>query len=54
MTPAMVRESDIQRVKDHGTADTAVLVRALNWTPERGCPISGDAIRILECKGFFK
>ena len=54
MTPAMKRESDIQRVKDYGTADTTVLVRALNWTPELGCPISGDAIRILERKGFFK
>ena len=54
MTPAMVRESEIQRVKDYGTADTTVLVRALNWTPDRGCPISGDAIRILERKGFFK
>ena len=54
MTPAMMRESEIQRVKDHGKSDTTVLVRALNWTPERGCPISGDAIMILRRKGFFK
>lgn len=54
MTPAMMRESEIQRVKDNGKADTTVLVRALNWTPERGCTISGDAIMILRRKGFFK
>ena len=54
MTPGLKRESDIQRVKDYGAADTTVLVRALNWTPERGCTISGDAIMILRRKGFFK
>ena len=54
MAPGLKRDFDIQRVKDYGTADTTVLVRALSWTPELGCPISGDAIRILERKGFFK
>lgn len=54
MTPAMVRESEMRRVYDHGAATVADLERVLNWTPERGCPISGDAIRILERKGFFK
>ena len=54
MTPSMMRESEIQRVKDHGAAIVADLERVLNWTPERGCPISGDAIMILRRKGFFK
>ena len=54
MTPAMKRESEMRRVYDHGTATVADLKRALNWTPERGCPISGDAITILRRKGFFK
>ena len=54
MTPALKRDFDIQRVRDHGTATVAELEQAANWTPERGCPISGDAIRILERKGFFK
>ena len=54
MTPALQRDSEIRRVFDHGAATVAELERALNWTPERGCPISGDAIRILERKGFFK
>ena len=54
MTPAMKRESDIQRVKDHGTASVAELEQAAAWIPCRGYEFSGDAIRILERKGFFK
>ena len=54
MTPAMVRESDIQRVRDHGTATVAELEQAAARIPYRGYEFSGDAIRILERKGFFK
>ena len=54
MTPAMKRESDIQRVKDYGTATVAELERAAQWTPYRGYEFSADAIMILRRKGFFK
>ena len=54
MTPAMKRESDIQRVRDHGAATVAELERAAQWIPYRGYEFSGDAIAILERKGFFK
>ena len=54
ITPSFQRECDIRRVHDHGTATVAELEQAAKWTPERGCPISGDAIMILRRKGFFK
>ena len=54
MTPALKRDFDIQRVKDHGTATVAELEQAAAWIPCRGYEFSGDAIRILERKGFFK
>jgi len=54
ISPTMQRDFDIQRVKDHGTASVAELEQAAAWIPCRGYEFSGDAIRILECKGFFK
>ena len=54
ITPAFQRECDIRRVYDHGTASVAELEQAAAWIPCRGYEFSGDAIRILECKGFFK
>ena len=54
MTPAMRRESDIQRVRDHGTATVAELERAAQRIPCRGYEFSADAIMILRRKGFFK
>ena len=54
MTPALKRDFDIQRVRDHGTATVAELEHAAAWIPYRGYEFSGDAIRILERKGFFK
>ena len=54
MTPALKRESDIQRVKDHGTATVTELEQAAAWIPYRGYEFSADAIMILRRKGFFK
>ena len=54
MTPAMKRDFDIQRVKDHGTATVAELERAAQRIPCRGYEFSADAIAILRRKGFFK
>ena len=54
MSPGMIHDFDIQRVKDHGTATVAELEQAAAWIPYRGYEFSGDAIRILERKGFFK
>ena len=54
MTPGLKRESDIQRVRDHGTATVAELEQAAQWTPYRGYEFSADAIAILRRKGFFK
>ena len=54
MTPALKRESDIQRVKDHGAATVAELEQAAQWIPYRGYEFSGDGIAILRRKGFFK
>ena len=54
MTPAMKRDFDIQRVRDHGTATVAELEQAAAWIPYRGYEFSADAIMILRRKGFFK
>ena len=54
ISPTMQRDFDIQRVRDHGTATVAELEQAAAWIPYRGYEFSGDAIRILERKGFFK
>lgn len=48
------RDFDIQRVRNHGTATVAELEQAAKWIPVRGYEMSGDAIMILERKGFFK
>ena len=54
MTPGLKRESDIQRVKDYGTATVAELEQAAQRIPWRGYEFSGDGIAILRRKGFFK
>ena len=54
MTPALKRDFDIQRAKDHGEASVAELEQAAAWIPCRCYEFSGDAIRVLERKGFFK
>ena len=54
MTPALKRDFDIQRVRDHGTATVAELEQAAAWIPWRGYEFSGDGIAILRRKGFFK
>ena len=53
MTPAIKRDLDIQRVKDHGMATVAELEQAAAWIPWRGYEFSGDGIAILRRKGFF-
>ena len=54
ITPALQRDFDIQRVKDHGGATVAELEQAAAWIPYRGYEFSADAIMILRRKGFFK
>lgn len=53
MPPAFLRECDMQRMRDHGTATVAELERAAAWIPVRGYEVSGDAIAILRRKGLF-
>ena len=54
ISPSLQRDFDIQRVRDLGDASVAELEQAAAWIPYRGYEFSGDAIRILERKGFFK